>query len=104
MADVRVRVATAGARGLEDGLVAVLERGGDATRVHRLATVIGIVDEAVGMPVLADVMRRWGRSAEAVPLESLLAELGVERRGDGIVFDEAAPLAAIRRAIVHPPR
>jgi hypothetical protein len=104
MADVRVRAATGGARGLEDGLIAVLADGGDASRVHRLGTVIGIVDEALGMPVLADVMRRWGQRAEPVPLESLLADLGVARRGDAIVFDEAAPLAAIRRAIVHPPR
>jgi hypothetical protein len=34
-------------------------------------------------------------------LDQLWKELGVERRGETVVFDDSAPLAAIRRAITH---
>jgi hypothetical protein len=35
-------------------------------------------------------------------LEQLWKELGIERRGETVVFDDSAPLAAIRRAITEP--
>ncbi len=43
---------------------------------------------------------RFRGKAEAVDLAALWKELGVERQGDGAVFDDHAPLAAIRRAIL----
>lgn len=102
MADVRARESSGGKLGLEDGLRAVLEAGGNATRVWTLDQVVRIVDARLGGPVLGDLSRAHGHRGRPVDLEGLFRRLGVMRTEDGIELDDGATGAAIRRAIVSP--
>jgi len=108
--DVAIRRRTEGRMSLDDGLRAVLERGGDATQIWTVARFVEVVDEALGMPVLAEhleLARQTGafpwRDAEA--LRALLRELGVERsKGGGARLSRGAALSSMRTAISAPPR
>jgi hypothetical protein len=102
LADVAVRRASGGARGLEDGVRAVLDAGGVASEVWSLAQATEITDRALGAPVLAELERAHLTQGSPVELESLFRDLGVslDRRGR-VVLDDTAPLAAVRRAITY---
>ena len=53
--------------------------------------------------MLRDLHQRLGTTAEKTDLAALWKRLGVARKGEGVVFDDEAPLAAVRRAITAPP-
>lgn len=99
LADVEARRRTAGARGLEDGLRTLLARGGDATRVWPLDEAIRVIDEGIGSPVLAELTAKYRDHGSPVPLDDVLAELGVVRTSDGVRLVNDAPLARVRREI-----
>ena len=47
-------------------------------------------------------LRQDKASAVAVDLDALWRELGVVRRGRGVVLDNTAPAASLRKAITSP--
>jgi hypothetical protein len=99
LADVETRRRSAGARGLEHGLHALLAAGGDASQVWKLADVIAVVDRALGAPILQQLDEAHAQRGSAVGFEALMRELGVTKRGGVTTIVDDAPLAAIRRAI-----
>jgi predicted metalloprotease with PDZ domain len=111
LADVEARRRTGGKLGLEDGLRAVLRAGGNSSVVWSLEETLAAMDQAIGEPVLGELAKRHLEGGAPVDFEKLLRELGVivprsapgpggkPRRAVG--FDEKAPLAAVRRAIVR---
>jgi hypothetical protein len=99
LADVELREKTGGRRGVEDALGGILDAGGSIRVSWELAQTLDAGDKAVGEPVLRRLHARMGPSPVSLDLDALWARLGVARRGEGVVFDDAAPLAAIRRAI-----
>jgi hypothetical protein len=102
LADVETRRASAGARGLEDGLRAVLEAGGAASEVWSLAHTTEVTDRALGVPVLAPLEAAHANQGSPVDLDGLFRQLGVSLGPrDKIVFDNHAPFAAIRHALVY---
>jgi hypothetical protein len=102
LADVAVRRASGGTRGLEDGVRAVFDAGGVASEVWSLAQATALTDQALGAPVLADLERAHLDAGSPLDLRGLFRELGVSRDKQGrIVLDEAAPLAAVRRALAY---
>ena len=102
MADLALRRETDGAKGLEDCLGAVLWGGVGATDRMTVAAYAGAADRACANKVLSGLVDRYANRGEAVDLGRLWQDLGVERRGDRIVFDDQAPLARWRRMIVRP--
>lgn len=60
-------------------------------------------DSATGGNELTRLYAEMKDAAYPVDTARLLKELGVAAVGDRIVFDDAAPLAAIRRQITAPP-
>jgi hypothetical protein len=52
--------------------------------------------------VLRELRERLGARAGETDLQGLWKRLGVRVQGAEVSFDEAAPLAAIRRAITAP--
>jgi hypothetical protein len=91
-------------RGLEVGLRALREAGGNACEVWSLAEVVSTVDRALGAPTLEPIVREHGQHGAAFDLQALFAALGVERGADGAIqLSESAPLASVRRAITAPP-
>jgi hypothetical protein len=102
LADVKTRARSGGRMGLEDGLRAVLARGGNATSVWPLERVIEVVDGALGAPTLRPLADAHGYRGEPVDLDGLLGSLGVRRARGGILLDDNAALAPIRRSILVP--
>jgi hypothetical protein len=109
LADVEARRRTGGKVGLEDGLRAVLRAGGNSSVVWSLEDTLAAMDEAIGEPVLGELAKRHMEGGSPVDFDELLRALGVvvPPRGPGgkarrgLTFDEAAPLAAVRHAIVR---
>ena len=91
-------------RGLEVGLRALREAGGNACEVWSLAEAIGAVDHALGAPTLEPVARQHAQRGSAFDLQSLFAALGVNRDAQGAVqLSDSAVLASVRRAITEQP-
>jgi hypothetical protein len=91
-------------RGLEVGLRALREAGGNACEVWTLAEVLGAVDHALGAPTLEPIARAHAAHGSPFDLAALFANLGVRRNSKGAVqLSDSAPLAAVRRAITAKP-
>lgn len=91
-------------RGLEVGLRALRDAGGSASEVWSMRDALDTVDRALGSPTLGRIANLHGPSGNAFDLAALLRELGVSRANDGsIQLSDAAPLAAVRRAIIDEP-
>ncbi len=58
------------------------------------------LDAAFGQPLLLPLVEQHGRRRSLPPMDALFARLGVVRTEAGIEFDEHAPLAPVRRAIM----
>jgi hypothetical protein len=99
LADIEIRKRTGNRLGLEDALRGILKAGGSIEVEWPLERALKVADQAVGVPVLEELYDRMKAKAVSPDLEQLWKELGVERRGETVVFDDSAPLAPIRRAI-----
>ena len=103
LADVEIRAQTGNARSLDDALRAIVADGGDIAVQWTLERVFDVGDRATGTHVLRDLHARMGSAPVDVDLGALWTRLGVARAGGKVTFDEAAPGAAIRRAIETAP-
>ncbi|MCC6524430.1 MAG: hypothetical protein IT373_17355 [Polyangiaceae bacterium] len=100
LTDLAARERAAGGVGLEVGLRAVLGAGGDASTVWSLEDVVRAVDGALGAPLLAEHTRTYAERGAPVDVDALFAALGVHVDGEQVSFDDDAPRAALRRALV----
>ena len=100
LADISIRKNSGNAKGLRDALRAIVAAGGNIEQEWPLERALETGDKAVGGTSMMSLYRQMGGSASPVDLTALWKELGVERRGDTAVFDDAAPLTAIRKAIL----
>ena len=98
-ADIEIRRRTQGQKGLVDALRAIRQAGGVIREYWDIEPTLQIGDDAVGVPVLMDQYHRWRATPVTIDLEALWKQLGVERQGRRIIFNETAPLAAVRRQI-----
>ncbi len=105
LADVEIRKASGGARGLRDALRAIVQAGGNVTVTWTLDRALAVGDAATSGHALGDLRKRLGGAPVTIDLDQLWRELGVRLQGDQVVYDDSAPLAAIRAAITAaPPR
>jgi hypothetical protein len=102
LADVAIRARTSGKRSLDDALRAIVAEGGNVGARWPVTRVIAVADAATGVPVFAELYAAHGLRAEAVDLALVWRNLGVFPDGRGIRFDDSAPQAWIRRALVAP--
>jgi predicted metalloprotease with PDZ domain len=100
LADLGIRERTGNRRSLDDALGAILAEGGNVSERWTIDEVIEAGDRATGVPVLRELYASMGAAPREVDLEALWGRLGVVGKGDGVVFDDRAPLAAVRRAMV----
>ena len=104
MADVKIRERSGNRKGLQDALRGVLAGGGSIRVGSSVDHMLGLADKAVGVPVLSE--QYHAMQAAPMPasedLDGLWQRLGVHADGDSVRFDDAAPLAAVRRAITAP--
>jgi hypothetical protein len=107
LADVGLRRATNGAKGLEDCLAGVLWSGLDGARRATIAEYAAACDRVTGTIVMSGLVERHFNNAEPVDLAGLWKELGISLVANRIALDDSAPSARWRKLIVpgiHPPR
>jgi hypothetical protein len=103
LADVTIREQTHNQKGLQDALRAIVQAGGTIDQEWPLRKTLEIGDKATGTHVLVKLYDEMRDKPEPVNLQEIWKQLGVSRDGDGVRFDDHAPLAAIREAITRPP-
>jgi hypothetical protein len=103
LADIEIRRATGLRLGLEDCLRATLQGGANGVERWSVQEMLQACDRVTGKPVMEALARRHVDAASPLDLPGLWRELGVELRDGMIVYDERAPLAAIRDLIVKGP-
>jgi hypothetical protein len=102
LADIEIRTRTRNLRSLDDALRGILAAGGNTAVRWDMAHTIAVGDAATGVPVLAELYAAMAETPVPVDLDALWKRLGVRPSGRSVTFDDTAPLAAIRRAIVAP--
>ncbi len=96
--DVEIRRRTEGARSLDDVLRAVLATGGNVALRWDVARLALVAERATETTALREIYDDWSARAVSPDLAALWISLGVKLdKPDRITFDDAAPLAAIRR-------
>ena len=105
LADIAIRKCTGDAKGLQDALRAILAAGGNIEAHWPIERALQIGDRAVAdkgaQPApLMTLYDQMAAKPSPVDLDALWKELGVERQGDTAIFNDHAPLAQIRRAIL----
>ena len=101
-ADVAIRKETGNRRGLEDAMRGILKSGGNIEVEWPLERALQVADQAAGVGVLEDLYNKTRAAPVAPDLDRLWKDFGVSRKDGKIVFDDTAPLAAVRRAITAP--
>lgn len=102
LADVEIRKRTHNRKGLEHALRSVIKAGGTIDTEWGLARVLAAGDKAIGAPVLQPLYAQMKASPTPVDLDGLWRQLGVELRDGAVIFHDDAPLADVRKAIMHP--
>lgn len=99
LADIDIRERTGNRKGLEHALRGIVAAGGTIDADWNADRVIAAGDRATGVPVLRELYDRMKDRPAPVDLDVLWKRLGVALHDGRITFDDAAPLAAVRRAI-----
>ncbi|MGD0445844.1 MAG: hypothetical protein ABSA39_18070 [Edaphobacter sp.] len=100
IADIRIREQTRNAFGLRDGLIAIIHAHGSIKDGWPIERVLQVADKGTGTTVLHDLYKSWRTTPVEVDLNDQWGKLGIRNRGGAVVFDDAAPLAKIRTAIL----
>ncbi len=98
VADVRIREQTHNKKGLRDALRAI-NRSGNISDDMDIEPVLKWGDKDVGVPVLSDLYQEMATHPAPVDLDALWKKLGIRVENGVVSFDDAAPLAAVRRGI-----
>jgi hypothetical protein len=91
---------TDGRQGLDDALRAIVGAGGNISERWPLERALGAGDAATGASVLLDTYTAMKDESVSVDLDALWLRLGVARQAGRIRYDDGAPLASVRRALV----
>jgi hypothetical protein len=102
LADLGIRSHTENHQSLQTALRAIAPAGGSGEVHWPLARVLDVANRATGTSVMSELYETMKDQPIEVDLPRLWSQLGVSLRGETIRFDEAAPLAAIRRTITVP--
>jgi predicted metalloprotease with PDZ domain len=102
MADVQIREQTHNRKSVRDAAKAVLDAGGDGSRVWPFDMYLATADDATGTHVFKNLHDEHGLHPAMVDLPALWKSLGVIYDNGQIIFDPHAPLADIRSGITSP--
>ena len=99
MVDLEIRLQTKGKKSLEDFLRGVMDAGGSMQSTWSLEKLFEVAKTSTGTDALREVHARMGAKRAGFDLDALWKKLGVAMEGRNVTFDDAAPLAAHRKAI-----
>jgi hypothetical protein len=103
LCDIEVRKQTHNKHSADDAMRGVLKAGGDGSKLWPMSDVLEALDRATETHVFSEMYKKWADAPVEVDLPALWRSLGVEKRADGSMrYDDAAPLAEVRRAITDP--
>jgi predicted metalloprotease with PDZ domain len=102
MADVQIRQQTHNRKSVRDAAKAVLDAGGDGSRVWPFDMYLSTADQGSGTHVFKNLHDQQGEHRVMVDLPALWKSLGVIYENGQINFDPHAPLADIRTGITTP--
>ena len=100
-ADMGIRKNTGNAKGLQDALRAINRAGGNIEEDWPLERALEVGDKATDGKTLQQLYEQNRDRPVMVDLADLWKQLGVRREGHGVAYDDDAPLAAVRAAIVR---
>jgi len=100
LADIRIRQQTSNTRGLRDALRSVVATGANVETMWPLARVLETGDRATGTKVMRELYDEFGPRRAQIDLAALFTRLGMRKENGVVRFDDSAPLAAIRDAIL----
>lgn len=102
LADAEIIEKSGGAKSLADCFKAVLDQGGDTAQRWSLERFVSVCDAATGYGTFARLVDAHVRKGTRLDLAALLAKLGVQlgEYEAGVVYDDKAPLAWVRRKIM----
>jgi hypothetical protein len=103
LADIEIRKRTSNRLGLQDAMRGVIAAGGSHEQDWPIERVLATADQAVGVDVLTRLHNEMGAKPVTPDLAGLWRDLGLRLRGEALEFDDASPLAAIRKAITEAP-
>lgn len=98
-ADMAIREKTGGKKSLDDALRAIVREGGNVTVSWPLERAFEVGDRGTGTTVLEDLYARMADRPPRDDLPGVFARLGVRSGESGVVFDDTAPLAWVRKGI-----
>jgi len=99
--DIELRTRTDNHKSLRDVMRGILAAGGNGRANWSTKKVVEVGDAATGTTVLRDIYAAMAEAPGDIDLDTLYAELGVQRIDGEVFFDDDAPLAHIRRAITQ---
>lgn len=99
VADCEIRKQTRNQKGLQDALAAIPAAGGNFESEWSTLQSLRTGDRTIGVKVLEPLYLQMHNRPLRVNLANYFNQLGVRKVGGQIVFDDSAPLAAIRRSI-----
>jgi hypothetical protein len=100
VADVRIRETTNNQKGLEDAMRGILNAGGSIEQEWPIERVLKAGDQATGSSVLEDLYSQMKATPVHTDLADLWKRLGIEVTGGEVRYNDRAPLAKIRKAIL----
>jgi len=100
LADIEIRKLTDNRKSLQDALRGILEDGYSMQASATPMQIFESADRAIGVDVLVPQYQKMKADPFPVDLEKLWQELGVRIENDAIVYDDDAPFAHIRKAML----
>ena len=100
LADVEIRKLTNNRNSLQDALRGVLDDGYSMKTSATPMQIFESADRATGVDVLVPLYEKMKDDPFPVDLDQLWRDLGVAFEDDQIVYDDDAPLAHIRKALL----
>lgn len=101
LADVQIRQRTGNTKSLDDALRGIVRAGGNVTISWPLGRALEAGDRATGVPVLEELYGKMRAGPVSIELPPLFRQLGVSASGERVVYDDGAPLSAIRKGITQ---
>jgi hypothetical protein len=101
LADIEIHKETNNRKGLDDALRGILYAGGDIRHDWKLTDTLRTGDQATGVAVLISLYDKMKDKPYDVDLGAMWRDLGVERTGNTVSFNDAAPMARVRDAITY---
>jgi hypothetical protein len=102
LADVEIHRQSHNRLGLQDALRAIATESGGLAADWPIEHVLRTGDRAVGATTLEDLYARMKDTPVTPDLMTLWRELGIQPEDSSVRLSDSAPLAEVRRAIMHP--